>query len=189
MKNLSIERPTVVRNFITEAERNELNTWCLDNCKDPGLFRDANMGKKNTRLTTRYTQKDTLIFPDIAYTIRKRIIEHLEITNFLVPDFKDGIVCGIGYNSGDIYEHKDPVWYPGTYTLHCNVISQKPEAGGVTIIEGIEYETNETDLLCYPVSELPHSVNEIQGDTERILWVFGFSIPLPQGEHRIKGII
>ena len=63
MKSLSMERPTVIRNFITEIERDELNKWCLDNCKDPKIFGDANMGKKNTRLTTRYTQKDDLIFP------------------------------------------------------------------------------------------------------------------------------
>jgi hypothetical protein len=178
MKNLSVELPTIIRNFITEVERDELNKWCLDNYKNPKLFRDANMGKKNTRLTTRYSHKNDLIFPDISYKIRNRIITRLEITNSLVPDFKDGIVCGIGFNSGDIYKHTDPIWYPDTFTLHCNIISQKPKSGGITIIDEIEYETNETDLLCYPVSELPHSVNEIQGDTERILWVFGFSIPL-----------
>lgn len=169
--------PTIIKNFITEIERDELNKWCLDNYKNSKLFTDPNMGKKGTRLTTRFTPKNSFTFPDVAHKVRSKIIEHLGIENSLIPPYKDGIACGIGFDSGDILEHKDPVWYPGTYTLHCNIISQKPTSGGITIINGIEYETNETDLLCYPVSELPHSVNEIQGNIERILWVFGFAVP------------
>jgi hypothetical protein len=170
--------PTIIRNFISDEMRLELNNWCLENYKNTKIFKDANMGKKNTRLTTRYTNDATLVFPNVAYDIRNKIIKELNITKFLTPKFKDGIVCGIGFDSGTIYEHTDPVWFPNTYTLHCNIISQKPKSGGITTICGVEYETNETDLLCYPVSELPHSVNAIEGDIERILWVFGFSIPI-----------
>ena len=180
MKNLNLKVPTIIPNFITEEERDELNKWCLDNYQNSKLFQDSDNGPKNTRLTTRYTHRDDLMFPDVSYKIRNRIINHLEIKDSLLPGFADGIVCGIGFNSGDIYKHTDPVWYPNTITLHCNIISQKPKSGGITIIDDVEYETNETDLLCYPVSELPHSVSIIQGDTERILWVFGFCVPLPQ---------
>jgi hypothetical protein len=181
--------PIIIRNFITDEMKLELNNWCLENYKNTKIFKDADMGKKDTRLTTRYTTDDTLIFPNVAYDIRNKIIKELNITKSFIPNFKDGIVCGIGFDSGDIFPHKDPVWFPHTYTLHCNIISQKPKSGGITFIKGLEYETNENDLLCYPVSELPHSVNEIHGDIPRILWVFGFSIPIPSDALKVKSLV
>ena len=76
------------------------------------------------------------------------------------PSFVDGIVNGIGVRDGYIKEHIDPIYFPGTHTLHCNVISQKSDHGGVTIIGGEEYDIDVGDLLCYVVSDVNHEVTK-----------------------------
>ena len=162
----------IVKNFIDEYTVTQLNKWTLENYNN-SFFKDANMGSPGTRLTTRYSQD--FLFPDIAYIIKEKISNLLQL-DYRVPSYKDGIVNGIGFIGGSIREHKDPIWYPDTFTLHCNIISQKPISGGVTFINGTSFETQPGDLLLYPVSELYHSVDTIQGNIPRILWVFGYSI-------------
>lgn len=167
----------VVNNFIDEQEMNSLNKWCLANYQKP-FFKDANMGKPGTRMTTRFSfQEDGLRFPEEAYKIKKKIIKTLGIENYRQPGFYDGIVCGIGFNEGSIFSHRDPVWHPGTYTFHCNIISNKPQSGGNTYVNDKLIPVNEGDLLCFDVSGQDHMVDEISGEIPRILWVFGFSLP------------
>jgi 4-hydroxy-3-methylbut-2-enyl diphosphate reductase IspH len=96
----------------------------------------------------------------------------------LCPGYCHGMVNGIGFENGSIYEHVDPIYIPNTVTIHCNIISQKSEGGGITYIDEIKYETDETDVLIYPVSKIKHSVDKIVGDVPRILWVFGFCMEL-----------
>jgi len=165
-------RPIILKNFIDKYTVEQLNKWTIDNYTKE-FFRDANMGKPGTRLTTRYSHN--FEFPDIAYKVKDKIISTLGI-KFLEPAYKDGIVSGIGFEGGSIFEHIDPTWHPNTYTMHCNIISQKSIDGGITYIERIPYETDPTDLLLYPVSTLSHYVDEIKGNIPRILWVFGFSV-------------
>ena len=80
------------------------------------------------------------------------------------------------------FEHIDPVYYPDTVTMHCNIITRKADSGGVTIIGGVEYDIEPGDLLCYPVSEIKHKVTLTKGNTNRILWVFGFCLPRDKAE-------
>jgi len=165
-------KPRVIKNFIDEYTIEQLNKWTMGNYTNE-FFKDANMGIPGTRLTTRYSHN--FEFPHIAYKIKEKIISTLGI-KFQEPDYKDGMVNGIGFEGGSIFEHIDPVWYPDTYTVHCNIISQKSTSGGITYIEGVPYETDPADLLIYPVSSLSHYVDEIKGSIPRILWVFGFSV-------------
>ncbi len=167
-----------IENFVNKNQLEELNDWTLDNYKKLS-FTDANMGIPSTRLTTRYTGKNiNFSYPKVSYKIKNQIIKQLNINNeYLSPPIgKDSIVNGIGFDGGDIFEHMDPIWFPNTYTIHCNIISQKPLKGGVTIIENKEYDINEGDLLIYNVSHLKHKVTSIEGNLPRILWVFGFSV-------------
>ena len=176
-KILMLDIPKIQRDFITIEEQQELNVWTLANYQSK-FFSDARMGVLGTRLTTRYfKQKSSLVFPECAHRIRDRIKTHFNIKNDLLPGYCHGIVTGIGFDGGDIYPHKDPTWHEGHYTVHCNIVTQYPEIGGITNIEGIDYKTGERDLLIYPVSEMAHAVSTIRGTTPRILWVFGFSLP------------
>ncbi len=74
-----------------------------------------------------------------------------------------------------VWEHKDSATIPDHVIYHCNIVTKKPK-GGVTIINGHEYDIDENDLLCYAVSELTHSVSLVE-DNLRIMWIFGFHLP------------
>ena len=182
-----MKKVRVVKNFVNSNEILLLNKWSLQNYKNnPGDYMDANMDsiRPRTRFTTRlensrnhHNERISIDYPEEAYTIRDRIKNKFGLWNYeSPPSFVDGIVNGIGFGEGAIDEHIDPVYYPNTHTLHCNVISQKSDSGGVTIIGGEEYDVNVGDLLCYVVSDVKHRVTVTKGKTNRILWVYGFCI-------------
>jgi hypothetical protein len=175
----------IIKKFCSEQERNILNKWTLSRYKQP-YFQDANMDLYNTgtRLTTRFASQDEfdqyahlIDYPEEVYNIRRRIVDYFHLHDCPYPQsFKDGIVNGIGFENGSICDHIDPIYYEGLNTLHCNILSQNSERGGVTIIDGIEHKINDGDLLCYVVSKHYHEVTKIEGTRNRILWVFGFCI-------------
>lgn len=177
----------IIENFVDRPELDFLNSWSLNNFRNnPNQYIDAFMDPDHpkSRFTTRLRQTEnhakkqiTINYPDIAYNIQNRIIENFGLQECKQPPpFYNGIVNGIGFGEGLITEHRDPVFFPNTYTLHCNIISQKSESGGITVIDDVEYDINEGDLLCYLVSEVKHRVTLTKGNRNRILWVFGFCI-------------
>jgi hypothetical protein len=171
----------IIKNFISNREKSILNKWALENYQKE-FFYDPNMDPFNsgTRLTTRKppnVTQDYIEFPKVSYEIKSRIQKKLNIIFAPHPNqFFNGIVCGVGFENGSIFEHTDPIYYRNTYTLHCNLITQKPLYGGITVIKGKTYETEERDLLCYIVSHQEHLVTPSIGKRERVLWCYGFSI-------------
>lgn len=191
------------KNFISEEEKNILNTWTLSNYKK-NYFIDPKMDSRklqNTKLTTRFanplvnygnplldssshdhinfvvSSNPNFVYPQVAYDIQKRIALTFEFEDFgLSPVGKDGIVSEISFEGGTVHPHIDPVWFDGTQTVHFNFITQKPLSGGITYIENQPWEVEETDLLSYIVSKAEHKVDEIIGTKERILWVFSFML-------------
>ena len=169
------DTPIVIKNFVGSEDLSKLNSWSMENhSKD--FFKDTNMGIPGTTRTTRYT-KSGVSFPEEAYVIQNKIENMLNL-DFMIPKFKDGIICGVAFNGSGIHPHKDPVHHPNTYTLHCNIISQKPEIGGSTFIENKEYDPDVGDMLCFIPSRDYHYVKTTRGITPRIVWIFGFSIIL-----------
>ena len=172
----------VLRNFLFIDDVRELNQWTLEN-KHQKFFEDACMDRNNpgTRFTTRFPNESVaphIDYPNAAQIVRQRIINYFHLEGYKSPpSYSQGIVNGIGYNGGRIENHIDPTYYPNTKTVHFNAITQKADRGGHTIIGGVEYnDINSTDLLIYQVSEIHHEVTPTQGDTPRILWVFGFCL-------------
>jgi hypothetical protein len=90
---------------------------------------------------------------------------------------KDGIVVSCTFSGGDVHTHVDPRIYPKLATLRCNVMTQKPEAGGVLYIEGEPLALDVGDLHCYLVTEHAHQVSTVVGNVPRILWMFGACVP------------
>ncbi len=163
----------VIKDFLTPEECGVLSGWILDRGNAPH-FKNPNMGEK--RITTRFTYGTDLVFPPLAYEIRKRIAERLHFTDFKQPGFKDGMVASHAKAPDSCCLHKDPVWYDGHRTFHCNVIVAEPEAGGNLLIEGTVYKMNRGDLVCYPVSDFEHGTDAISGLPRRLLWIFGFCL-------------
>tara|TARA_B100000287_G_scaffold166500_1_gene157050 strand:+ start:1908 stop:2498 length:591 start_codon:yes stop_codon:yes gene_type:complete len=179
------------QDFITPEEKTILNEWTLDNYKQD-YFTDPKMdsnGLVKSKLTTRFAtplidgnkivcvSDSNFNYPDLVYYIQRKIIKTFDFKDYgFGPVGKDGIISEISFTGGTVHPHTDPEWFIGMDTVHCNLITQKPQSGGVTFIEEEPWDINETDLLMYIVSQAEHRVDEIVGDKERILWVFSFML-------------
>ncbi len=173
---MTITPTTIIQlnNLITPEEKDSLISWIVDN-KDGNLFKWS--GHAGTiRRTTRFS--DNVIYPELAFTVRDRIKERLGITTNFYPNYPYGMVATYGHADDECSFHTDPVWYENHFTFHCILMLAKPEHGGIPIIGDVQYPMEEGDGLCYPVSEIPHGTNKMTGDKPRILWIFGYSIPL-----------
>jgi hypothetical protein len=160
----------VIPNFVSSSECTELSSWITHNHHN---FVDANMN--GIRKTTRYLNEDTE-FPQIALEIRERLKNYLDLEDMIKPPFTKGMVASYAEPGDTCYEHTDPVWCENHYTMHCNVIVQKPEGGGNVTIEGKEFNMPEGDIICYYVSDLKHSVTEVIGSKNRLMWIFAFCV-------------
>ena len=177
----------VIKNFISYSDLKIMNKWTLDNYEKE-FFNIAPMHPDmNRKVPTRFTTRrciekgtDHLFdYPSLCYEIQNRIKERFKLDR-IAPIGKNGIANGIGMEEDMIVSHSDPQWIEETFTVHFNVISQKPLSGGVTIIENKPYDIDEGDLLIYNVQNLKHRVNKVIGDIPRIIWVFGFCVTSKQ---------
>ena len=162
----------IIKNFVSKEEQKKLAEWIINNKDTPRLFKDA--GMKGNRITTRYSKDFS--FPPVAYNIQERIIDQLKLKNFKLPKYHHGIVASYAGENDTVYEHRDPQWYPPYETLHCNLMVQKPVAGGHPIINKEKIEVEERDLWCYYVSKVPHGSSKISGKKPRFMYVFGFCV-------------
>lgn len=173
-------QPQIVKDFITEDERQELVAWILEH-RETEFFQYSNMGRVDTQWTTRYwgqqgEDMNLLKFPSVVYSIQARVrnLLNLSDTNSKLPPFKDGIAAYYYTDQAGIKEHTDAIWYPGTYTVHANIIVQPADSGGITRIGTDYWPTGPADLLVYPVSHVSHRVNRCVGSTPRLLWTWAF---------------
>jgi hypothetical protein len=174
----------VIRNFATSEEVQILKDW-QTKAVEEGQFVDGITGdwdKKEfsitkKRLTNRMSQN--INYPDIVGTLQHRIRQTFPILK-TVPVIeghgKDGVVVSVTYNDGDVYKHKDPSVGEGVVGLRCNILASKAESGGTVHVEDKTYDLNESDMMCYLVTELYHSVDVCYGDNPRTLFMFGFVV-------------
>lgn len=179
-------RVDIYPNFISKEEIDALNTWVELGVKNNWLgfavtqnLPDLTLRWTPNRLTTRM-YSDRFEYPQIV-----RDISH-KVRSFLGIDFlplierhgKEGVVVSYTMNGGDLYKHKDSRHNEGALaTLRCNILTQAPENGGQLYIQGAPVTFNVGDLHCYLASEHEHYVTEIEGDTPRIMWMFGAHVP------------
>lgn len=166
-------KPFYVREFANSDQCNVLARWIAEHFHRP-FFRDANMHGK--RLTTRYS-RDGFQFPKESYDLQASISSSVAEFDVRPAPFKDGMVASYAYPGDTCYRHVDPVWHEGTITVHCNMVVSSPDSGGDVVIAGDVYEMPKGDLICYPVSHLPHEVRLVQGFNPRLMWVWGFCLP------------
>jgi hypothetical protein len=183
----------VVKNFVDKRTVSELTQWTLSNYKDSKVFIDPYMGEPGTKFSNRFAtpiklksgevikSDDSFTYPDIVYDVQEKLNKYLKLdaSTYLAPIGKDGIVTDITLPGGTVSEHIDPVWVENYYTIHCNLVTQTPNGGGVTIIDGQSFNPEEGDVLIYAVSEHHHRVTKVEGDRLRVLWTFGFCVIPP----------
>ena len=168
------------KQFITQAQCEELNAWvnlAVENkWLDSGRNTTASWNM-TTRLTTR-VYGHRFEYPQIVYDIFKQITDALGLHNLhksVVGGGRDGVVVSCTYADGDVYEHTDPM-EGDNHVLRCNIMSQKAESGAALYIGGKHVDIEVGELHCYLPSAVPHYVTTAQGQTPRIMWMFGYQV-------------
>jgi hypothetical protein len=189
MENVSNSKNIkIFRNFATEEECKTLSQIALQGFKD-GWFRPG-VDKQNdevTKTTRRYTNRFDMHkfdYPQFVLDINNKIKESMGISNFPIikGHGKDGIVITIMFEGGDVFAHKDPRSEENLITYRCNILASTAEGGGKLLVENEPIDINVGDLHCYPVSEVLHQVTQFNGDTPRIMYMFGAHIPKEKEE-------
>lgn len=175
MQNMKIE-PKLVKSLINHQECDSLSKWIFLNMSQ-GYFQKADHPGCN-RMTTRGVELDTIPFPPLAFIIQERIHDHFGLDNYEVkyPFYHNAMVASYGFTPDCCEAHKDPRYYEGFTTFHCLSLLSQPEKGGTPVIDGIEYPMDKGDVLWVPVSECEHGTTLLEGNTPRLLWIFGFSV-------------
>ena len=89
----------IIKNFVSQEEQTNLIHWIINNKNSSWLFKDANM--KGNRVTTRYSKDFS--FPEVAYSIQKRIINQLKFKDFKLPKYHHGIVASCAGENDSVF--------------------------------------------------------------------------------------
>lgn len=177
----------VFKNFLSASECAELNKWVELGVKnswlDKGLNIQANDWSTTNRLTTR-AYGDRFDYSQSVYSIQDKITKFLKIQDLqksVAGGGKNGIVVSYTLPGGDIHEHMDPK-EGNLEVLRCNVITQAAASGGSLYFEKRSVDVQVGDLHCYLPSTIKHSVSTVQGNTPRILWMFGYQCSIERFE-------
>lgn len=172
-------RIEIVSNFATQEEISVLNEWAKLGVKNKWL--DVGISKRSVcvnRLTSRF-YGDRYKYPQIVCNLSTRVRKFVGVDLYplILGHGNDGIVVSYTMNGGDVYKHKDPKSVEGLATLRCNILTQKADAGGVLYVDGQQVDIEVGDLHCYLVSEHEHWATKVEGNTPRIMWMFGAHVP------------
>tara|TARA_R110000868_G_scaffold276722_1_gene536472 strand:+ start:322 stop:891 length:570 start_codon:yes stop_codon:yes gene_type:complete len=168
------------KNFITLQECAELNAWVEDGVARKWL--DSGIGKEgflyNKRLTSRI-YADRYIYPDIVHKLALKIREFCGLSSYKIIEKhgRDGVVVSCILPGGNLYAHCDPKNVAGLSALRCNILTRAADSGGVLHLEGEPKPLEVGELHCYLASKHEHYVSEVEGNTSRVLWMFGAYVP------------
>jgi len=169
----------IIKNFLDLQSCNQLNDWAelgVENkWLDIGLNATTRTWDCVTRLTTR-NYADRFDYSSEIYAVQNKITEFLGIQDLpksVVGGGKNGIVVSYVLPSGDVHKHQDPM-EETLHVLRCNVVTQAADAGGDLIVDGQKIDVAVGDLHCYLASDVEHHVTTVEGNTPRILWMFGY---------------
>lgn len=178
-------RVEIFRNFLDAETIAELNAWTVlgveNGWLDDGIsnYRYGYSLRKTSRI---YSQR--FEYPQIVRDVSERIRAFCGLSQYplITGHGRDGVVVSYTLPGGDVYRHRDPAGAMGLATLRCNVMTQAADAGGILHIEGKRIDIEVGDLHCYLVSEFAHSATTVEGNTPRIMWMFGAHVPADKWE-------
>ena len=181
----------IIKSFLSDSETEDLNRWVDEGVHvghlGPGLSRGS-FGY-DLRYTSRFYRDNFEAYDITAYAVRKRITDVLSLHGLresVAGGGRDGIVVSCTKHGGDVYPHRDPKEGNGVDVLRCNIMTRKPESGGLLYVGGSHIDINAGDLHCYLASDVPHHVSTVSGPISRVLWMFGYQISKGDWERRLK---
>jgi len=168
------------RQFLDLATCEALNAWVNDGVDkkwlDVGMSRGSGWAYKD-RLTTR-NYGGRFEYPELVHQVFERITASLGLhgtPKSVYGGGRDGVVVSYTLPGGDVYPHKDPT-EGDLHVLRCNVMTQAADAGAELFIGGEKIDIGVGDLHCYLPSDVEHYVTPAEGNTPRIMWMFGYQI-------------
>jgi hypothetical protein len=168
------------KNFLTQAECSALNAWADLGVQNKWLdvgFSKGVLGTVN-RVTSRL-YPGRFKYPQFVHDISNKIRIFCGVGSYglIEGHGRDGIVVSCTFTGGDVYAHKDPVSEKGLATLRCNIMTRAPDAGCVLHVGGQVVDIEAGELHCYLASEHEHFATPVEGNTSRIMWMFGAHVP------------
>jgi hypothetical protein len=178
------------KNFLTSEECNLLNVWVDEGVEKKWL--DTGVTEKQfgyTSYTKRVTSRmygNRFQYPQIALDISNRIRKLCGIDSYglIEGHGRDGIVVSCTFTGGDVSEHYDAKskFENGLSALKCNVMTRNADIGGELYVGGEHLDIEVGELHCYLASDFKHKVTEVEGETSRVLWMFGAYVPFEDWE-------
>jgi hypothetical protein len=171
----------VIRNFLSLDKCQELNEWVDEGVSKKWLDFGTDRGNSKSyqeRLTSRmYAERFTQ--PSCVSRVFDEITNRLDFHH--LPKSKngggkDGVVVSCTFPNGDVYKHKDPMEENGCHVLRCNIMTRKADEGAELFIDDQKIDIGVGDLHCYLPSDMYHYVTPVQGNTSRVMWMFGYQI-------------
>jgi hypothetical protein len=168
----------VQKNFLSKEECAQLNDWVDLGLSKKWLDKGFDIGCSwgyTKRLTTR-AYGDRFCYPQIVYEVFSKITKHYDLGNLkksVIGRGRDGVVVSCTFPTGNLYEHKDAM-EGDLDVLRCNIMTRKADAGGELFVDGKKIIIEVGDLHCYLASSVSHYVTEVEGETSRVLWMFGY---------------
>jgi hypothetical protein len=181
----------VVRNYLPEAECDELNAWVRDAIANEKMGEGITTGmvKYPLRYTSRFYAKN-FEYPQLVRDVHARIEQEFNLTKWhepVHPHARDATVVSATFPGGDVYLHKDPMATFELDTLRCNIITSETE-GGMIHVGNETYQLKKGDMMQYLVSRHEHKVETVIGNDGdlRILWMFGWCVDGDEWESSIQ---
>lgn len=178
------------QNFLSQEDCNILNDWVDEGVKNKWL--DFGISRKQSNYTKRVTSRfygNRFEYPQIVLDISNRIRKFCGVDSYglIEGHGRDGVVVSCTFPGGDVYKHQDPKNQNELSALRCNVMTLGSDAGGKLYVNGEHIDIEVGELHCYLASDFEHYVTEVEGDTSRVLWMFGAYVPKEDWESgRIK---
>jgi len=177
---MKIER---YKNFLSQEDCNILNEWVDEGVEkkwlDTGITGNRFGYMSYTKRVTSRMYGNRFQYPQIALDISNRIRKFCGIDSYglIEGHGRDGVVVSCTFPGGDVYEHQDPKSGIGLSALRCNVMTRDSDAGGKLYVGGEHIDIEVGELHCYLASDFKHYVTEVEGNTSRVLWMFGACVP------------
>jgi hypothetical protein len=173
------------KNFLSTEDCAALNAWADKAVQNKWM--DAGISSEGSGYKKRFTSRlyaDRFEYPQIVRDISNHIRSFCGVTSYPLIEGHggDGVVVSCTFSGGNVYAHQDPRSLGGLSTLRCNVMTRAADAGAELYIGGQLVSIEVGELHCYLVSEFEHYVTEVQGETSRVLWMFGAAVPAKDWE-------
>jgi hypothetical protein len=164
------------KSFLSLNECAALNAWVDEAVKNKWLDKgvDPHSQENNVRVTSRF-YGDRFVYPQLVLDVSERIRKFCGVADKSIIERhgRDGIVVSCTFTGGDVYPHRDPRSMIGLSALRCNVLTRAADSGGVLHLENQPIPLEVGELHCYLASEHVHYVSKVEGNTSRVLWMFG----------------